>query len=206
MNRLNAILLLGPTGAGKTPLGDYLQQHGLHNRRCAHFDFGAQLRAAAVSSPPELSPNDLSIIRHSLQTGALLEDHQFHIAAGILHAFARSMQLTNDDLLILNGLPRHEGQAQRMEDLVAMQAIINLECTPQVVHDRIRLNTGGDRSGRIDDSVDAVARKLALFAARTAPLIEHYRARGIPIRSIPIAVDTTPQQIVQKLSLTPPRD
>ncbi len=42
-----AILLLGPTGSGKTPLGQALEKKGLAGRRCVHFDFGANLREIA---------------------------------------------------------------------------------------------------------------------------------------------------------------
>jgi hypothetical protein len=39
-----AILPLGPTGSGKTPLGDYLEERGLFGRRCVHFDFGEKFK------------------------------------------------------------------------------------------------------------------------------------------------------------------
>jgi len=37
-----AILLIGPTGSGKTPLGDWLQAYGFCGHRCHRFDFGAK--------------------------------------------------------------------------------------------------------------------------------------------------------------------
>jgi adenylate kinase family enzyme len=40
----NAVLIVGPTGSGKTPLGEFLQQTGLWEKRCFHFDFGKALR------------------------------------------------------------------------------------------------------------------------------------------------------------------
>ena len=45
--RHDAILLLGPTGSGKTPLGAALEEHGVCGRQCLHFDFGENLRACA---------------------------------------------------------------------------------------------------------------------------------------------------------------
>ncbi len=39
-----AILLLGPTGTGKTPLGNVLAVRGWRGLPCLHFDFGANLR------------------------------------------------------------------------------------------------------------------------------------------------------------------
>jgi adenylate kinase len=43
-----ALLLLGPTGSGKTPLGERLERRSLRGRRCHHFDFGASLRAVVA--------------------------------------------------------------------------------------------------------------------------------------------------------------
>ena len=39
-----AVLILGSTGSGKTPLGEYIEQNGLNGIKCHHFDFGACLR------------------------------------------------------------------------------------------------------------------------------------------------------------------
>ena len=60
MIRQPGILLLGPTGSGKTPLGDRLQIRDLWGRRCHHFDFGVRLRdvaygiGIAVQAGPEI--------------------------------------------------------------------------------------------------------------------------------------------------------
>ncbi len=43
----NSILLLGPTGAGKSPLGNQMEQNGIRGKRCFHFDFGHELRSIA---------------------------------------------------------------------------------------------------------------------------------------------------------------
>ncbi len=197
---MNAILLLGPTGSGKTPLGEYLERHGLWNRRCAHFDFGAQLRSAATSKPVELSDADLAVITTSLKTGALLEDHQFPIAERILRAFVRTQRLGAEDWIILNGLPRHVGQARDVDRIVDVKAVVSLECSPETVRERIRLDSGGDRAGRIDDDLPAVARKLTLFAQRTRPLIDHYAARGVRIHPIPVGVRTSAEDVWRELS------
>ena len=45
----DAILLLGPTAAGKTPLGQLFADRGLWGRPCVHFDFGENLRRIADS-------------------------------------------------------------------------------------------------------------------------------------------------------------
>lgn len=171
-----AILLLGPTGSGKTPLGQALEKKGYEGRRCAHFDFGANLREiAALKRPPRgFTERDMSIIRDSLRTGALLENENFPIAVKVLERFRKKRRMRPGDLLILNGLPRHAGQAADMERIVKVVKVICLEATLKEVRERIRRNAGGDRSGREDDSDAEIARKYADYKKRTKPLLTYY--------------------------------
>ena len=122
----SAILLLGPTGSGKTPLGDCLERTGLWGRRCVHFDFGANLRRVAQGGacPSVLTDRDLAVVRRSLETGRLLEDKDFHIAARILRAFAEQKGVGDRDFIILNGLPRHAGQARDVDAITAVREYI----------------------------------------------------------------------------------
>jgi adenylate kinase family enzyme len=199
--RADAILLIGPTGAGKTPLGDYLDENGLEGRRCHHFDFGAHLRRAAESPAvySRLTGDDIQVISGSLETGALLTDHQFHIAERLLASFMDNRSFRDDDLLVLNGLPRHPGQARAAEGLINIISVIYLKCDEKVVFGRIKSNSGGDRTGRTDDSRDAVARKLRIFLERTRPLLHHYDRALIPVKTVRISDATTPADVISAL-------
>ncbi|MGB2821725.1 MAG: hypothetical protein WBF17_12140, partial [Phycisphaerae bacterium] len=75
MDRPRAILLIGPTGSGKTPLGELLERRGLWARRCRHFDFGRRMRRIAAADPPPewLDPAEVEVLRAVLATGALRE-------------------------------------------------------------------------------------------------------------------------------------
>jgi adenylate kinase family enzyme len=177
---IDAILLIGPTGAGKSPFGDHIQQCGLAGKRCHHFDFGHQLRAiAAEADPPgEFTISEQSFIRDLLEKALLLEKEHFPIAEKIISEFLRGRQYEQGDLIVLNGLPRHVGQAQDMTRIVAVRTVVVLECSSSVVHKRIRKNAGGDRAGRDDDDRKLIEKKLRIFRERTEPLLEHYRAEG----------------------------
>lgn len=187
-----AMLLLGPTGSGKTPLGDELERHGFRARRCAHFDFGSVLRrtASTHACPPGLTAAARAVVIRALATGALLEDEHFHIARRLLAAFVGTAGIEPDDLLVLNGLPRHVGQARGLASVVRVTLVVCLACTPGTVLERIRRNSGGDRSERTDDSVEAVSRKLALFRERTAPLLELYAGQGAAVEQVEVKVNT----------------
>jgi adenylate kinase family enzyme len=203
MERFPAILLLGPTGSGKTPLGHRLEETGLWGRRCVHFDFGANLRQAgeAESASRYFTPDEIQVIRDVLQTGDLLEDRHFHIAEKILRTFTQEMNLRSDDYLVLNGFPRHAGQAGDIEKILAIRTVVYLTCTARIVVERIRLNAGGDRSERTDDSVDEIRTKLRIFRTHTLPLIHHYQSRQIPVIRFRIRTHTRPDEIIAHLSM-----
>lgn len=193
----SALLLIGPTGAGKTPLGGRLEGRGLAGRRGLHFDFGAQLRAAAGSPEivPGLSADELGTIRLSLETGALLEDRDFPIAVKILDAFETRMASAPGDILVLNGLPRHVGQAEMLEARIRVRAVAVLEASVETVLGRIRHDTGGDRRERADDRRESVELRFETYRERTLPLVGFYEARGASIIRVPVGVWTTAEEM-----------
>ena len=197
-----AILIVGPTGSGKSPLGELLEARGFEGKRYFHFDFGANLRAAAIASLPRepLTKDDVETIRSVLSTGALLEDEQFHIAEKILLGFISKKGVEEGDIIVLNGLPRHIGQAGMIDSIIKIERVICLECSPEVVAERIRINTGGDRTHRTDDGLDEIRNKLEIFDKRTAPLVDHYRERGAEITIVDVGEETTAEEILAVVS------
>ena len=204
-NLPTALLLLGPTGVGKTPLGEALEGGGLWGRRCEHFDFGANLRRGAAGQLPNglLSDDERRFLANVLESGALLEDEQFAIAQKILGSFMQERGIDAGTMIVLNGLPRHTGQAAAMQALVTVRAVISLTCTPETVLERVRTDAGGDRAGRGDDDPDAVRRRLAIYAERTSPLVAYYRERGAHIVVQPVGLTTTADGLRTALQETP---
>ena len=141
----------------------------------------------------------MAFVRRVLDEGALLENETFTIAARIWERFLAARAVGSDDRVVLNGLPRHVDQARDVDALADVKCVVNLDCSAEVVRERIRLNTGGDRTARVDDDPAAVERKLRIYHARTLPLVEYYRERGADIRTITIAADTTPCAILRAL-------
>ena len=44
---------------------------------------------------------------------------------------------------------------------------------------RLRCDCGGHLSSRSDDTADVIKRRLALYHAETAPLVDYYRSQGL---------------------------
>lgn len=207
-NRQPAILLLGPTGSGKTPLGELLEERGFRGRRCFHFDFGANLRRVGEGAGPTaaMSETDVAVVSDALRTGALLENGNFHIAETILAWFVAEHGVGEHDLLVMNGLPRHVDQATDVDRLVEICRVLVLECDADTARERIRLNTGGDRSGRQDDSLEEIARKMDIFSERTIPLLDHYRGKGVEVLLLPVGIDSTPDTVYAEIESYGPTD
>ena len=198
--RWPSLLLVGPTGSGKTPLGAEIERRGLQGRRCLHFDFGAGLRAAA-DRPEEngLTAQELEAVRRSLASGALFEDRDMPMIVKILSGFAARRLLMPDMLLVLNGLPRHRSQAEALAPIVSVERVVSLEADAAVIRERIRLDTGGDRTGRGDDALEAVSLRLTVFAERTEPLLDFYRERGVPVTRVAVTAAMTASEMYDEL-------
>ncbi len=199
--RQQALLLVGPTGSGKSPLGELCEQNGISGRRIHHFDFGQQLRQAARQRErfSFLSENDLSVIEQSLQTGALLEKENFRIAEKILERFFIDRRVEQKHVLMLNGLPRHIRQAEQVDAIIDIAMVVHLRCSPKIVYQRIARNTGGDRTNRSDDTEAEVRKKIKTFRKRTLPLLQHYRGKKVNIEEIDVGINTHAVQIQQRL-------
>ncbi|MFH0888939.1 MAG: nucleoside monophosphate kinase [Planctomycetota bacterium] len=202
MTRYRAILLIGPTGSGKTPLGNLLEKNGFKGARCFHFDFGENLRKIANDSKPDIhfSKKDIDFINKVLDTGALLENEDFHIARKIIDSFISRKDVSDKDLIILNGLPRHIGQADDVDSILDIEMVIYLSGAAEIIFHRIRNNAGGDRAGRIDDDLESIKDKLEIFTRRTGLLIDYYRSRGIGIETVNIRQNTTAEDVYGILS------
>jgi len=199
---VDTVLLIGPTGVGKTPLGDLIVRNGLLGRRCHHLDFGAELRRAVSQGALSAlyTPEELAFIHGVLARGLLLENEHFALAEKIISLFLERASFSQDDLLVLNGMPRHEGQARDLERMAKVHALIVLDCSKENVFCRIRDDVGGDRMERIDDGIDLIGKKLAIFRQRTAPLSEHYEKNGVRIYRLAVTAAMTPQEAYGSIS------
>ncbi len=199
---VNALLLLGPTGSGKSPLGDAMERRSLLGRRVHHLDFGAELRnvASAGQEAGIYSGAEIDFVQGLLERGLLLENEHFNLAEKIIRNFLERRGFQGRDVLVLNGIPRHAGQARDVAPITDVQGLVVLDCSADAVACRLRTNVGGDRAERSDDGRELVQKKLAIFRERTEPLIAHYEARGSRIYRLEIAESTTAEEACGMLS------
>ena len=207
--RNRAILLLGPTGSGKTPLGEIIRRRGLWGTPCLHFDFGENLRQVVEGDwvegnwPDEpIGQEDREFLSELLRSGALLEDEQFPIARRILQAFLSRGGAEEDTWIVLNGLPRHAGQAREIDRILAVKVVVYLECSREMVRERIEADAGGDRAGRADDDLRSIGNKLAIFRQRTVPLVRHYLQQGARVETIGVTAEMTAERMWERLDRT----
>ena len=205
MEKYKALLLIGATGTGKTPFGQQLETQNLWGKRYHHFDFGQQLRYAAEGKQKILSENDVERINFLLKSNSLLEDNDFHIAEKLLKQFIENnAPSAENDIIILNGLPRHSGQADSLLSVLDIELIIYFAAPASIIKERIEYNSGGDRTDRTDDSIEEIEKKLVIFRESTLPLINYYKKMDKTVLEIEVDIDTVPLFIIQELKSMPP--
>ena len=90
-------------------------------------------------------------------------------------------------------MPRHTGQAQKISKIADIRSIIYLECPENIVYERIKINSGGDRSERTDDTAEEIRNKLRIFNDRTLELLEYFNKNKVKIIRINISKNTGPE-------------
>lgn len=80
--------------------------------------------------------------------------------------------------VLIDGFPRAMDQAEAFESMVATcWFVLYFRCDEkEMVY---RLLRRGKTSGRSDDTVEVVKKRLRTFLEKTMPVIEHYRERGL---------------------------
>jgi adenylate kinase len=160
------LVILGRQGSGKGTQCARLVEHFGTN----HVSTGDMLRAA-VSEGTELGRKAQAV----MDAGNLVSDD---IMIGIV-----AERLAKADVesagVILDGFPRTPSQADALEEIVGpggLDAAVNLDVPVDVVRARMQLR------GRVDDSPEAIDRRLELYERETAPLLDWFASRGLLVR------------------------
>lgn len=156
------LVILGKQGAGKGTQCELLvERYGV-----AHISTGDMLRAA-VAAGTELGRQAKEV----MDAGDLVSDE---LILGIV-----AERLTEPDTaagFLLDGFPRTEAQADGLFALLAPHTVdraIDLDVPDEVVTERML------ERGRADDTPEAIARRLELYEAETAPLRKLFADQGV---------------------------
>ncbi|MFN4131625.1 MAG: nucleoside monophosphate kinase [Caldimicrobium sp.] len=203
-NKIKAILLLGPTGAGKTPLGMEIEKRGFLNKKALHFDFGENLRKVA-SGELSFPKDDRLLVQSILKEGRLLKEEEFYLAERVLFSFLTNKNYTPHCWLVLNGLPRNLFQASKLENFAEIKYVIFLKTSPTILKFRLSFDPAGDRKGRSDDLEKLVEYKLKWFYRETLPLLDYYKEKSSLIH-LEVQKSDTGEDLYKKLCLSIDRE
>jgi adenylate kinase len=161
------ILVLGPQGSGKGTQAKRIEaEYGI-----PHIATGDMLRAAMAAATP------LGVkVKPIYDAGLLVPDE---LMIGLIRE-----RLDDEDArdgFILDGFPRTMAQADALDAMLReigrdLSVVFELQIDIDTCVERLLKR--GIEEGRTDDTPEAIRTRLSVYFTETAPLIEHYRARG----------------------------
>jgi adenylate kinase len=161
------ILVLGPQGAGKgTQAKRISEEYGI-----PHIATGDILRAA-IAAETELGRK----VKPIYDRGELVPDD-------LMIELIRD-RLAQDDTengCVLDGFPRTLAQAEALDPMLReigkeLTVVFVLQLPDEVCIER--LTKRAQLEGRVDDTPEAIAKRLEIYHRETEPLIEWYRIRS----------------------------
>jgi adenylate kinase len=162
------VVLIGPPGSGKGTQATRLAAH----YGAVHIAAGDTLRAE-LAAGTELGLR----VQDYLSKGDLVPDD---LIVELL--WGRIVEAARDGGYVLDGFPRTVGQAEaayRMatEAGVTAHAAVCLDGDSDALVARMLARAHID--GRVDDTAEVIAHRLAVYAEQTAPLVDYYERRGL---------------------------
>lgn len=204
------LLIFGPQGSGK---GTYAS------------------RLSPILGIPHISTGD--IFRAEIKAGTILGRHVEGIIKegnlvpdNIVFDIVRKRLAQEDakDGFIFDGFPRNKAQAEELDRMTKIDAVINLVVPEEILIKRLGARVQCKASGHIynlltlkpqkegrcdidgsklhqrdDDKPDAIRKRLQTYREQSAPLIEHYRKKGIVIDSEVNDLMTPPEEVVARI-------
>ena len=166
--RKTRLLLLGPPGAGKGTQAAEIRRA----LQVPHVSTGDMLREA-VAKGTEVGKRAKAV----MESGKLVSDE---IVIGI--ARDRLQQPDAAKGFILDGFPRTIAQAEALDGLLAdlkmpLDACIAITVDTEAIV--ARLLKRAQIEGRADDNEATIRERMKEYDAKTAPLLDYYRKRGL---------------------------
>jgi adenylate kinase len=161
------VLLLGPQGSGKGTQAKRIEaEYGI-----PHIATGDMLRAA-MAAGTEFGLR----VKPIYDSGGLVPDD---LMIDLIRE--RLEQPDTADGFILDGFPRTSAQADALDTMLSeigreLSIVFEFQLPDDIATERLRKRA--EIEGRVDDTPEAIARRLQLYHEQTEPLVEHYRLHG----------------------------
>lgn len=162
------VLIFGAPGSGKgTQSEELIRRYGFR-----HISTGELLRAE-IKAQTELGQAAAGYINE----GHLVPDSL------IVYMMEKLIStLAGAEGIIFDGFPRTIPQAEAMETMLArhgwkVDIVLNLQVPEEILIERL-LNRG-KISGRSDDNIDTIRKRLEVYADETAPLVDFYTRKNV---------------------------
>ncbi len=168
-SKFRTLLILGAPGSGKGTQGKVLGSvPRFHHLACGDVFRSLDTRTALgqkfveYSSRGELVPDDLTVQLWRANIQQRVESHNFK---------------PEIDFLVLDGIPRNEGQAKFMADDIEVLQVFHLSCPDRTELAR-RLRKRALKDNRFDDASDTVIfRRFQTYDEETKPILDYYAGR-----------------------------
>jgi adenylate kinase len=212
---MNAVVLLGPPGAGKGTVAEVLVDKGFR-----HVSTGALLREQ-IRLETKLG----------LEAKTLMDQGHF-VPDDVVVGMIRDLMVSSEDSasFLFDGFPRTLVQAEKLDELIlsmggALDGVVLLECTDDMIVERLSGRRTCEKCGavyhvkynpasqgnvcdadgcalmqRADDTELTIRNRLSVYAEQTAPLIKYYEAKGLvhPIDATQ-TIDAVRAAVLEKL-------
>lgn len=166
------VFVLGGPGAGKgTQCANIVREFGF-----IHLSAGDLLRAERNSPGTQFG----ELIETHIRNGTIVP---VEITCKLIE---RAMIESGRDKFLIDGFPRNkdnlDGWTREMENKVDLLFVLFLHCSEEVCIKRC-LKRGEEGSGRSDDNITSLKKRIETFYKDSLPIVEHYRAMNL-VRSI----------------------
>jgi adenylate kinase len=162
------IVIFGAPGSGKGTQSERItDQYGLK-----HISTGDMLRLEIKSGSP------LGIIaKKHIDQGQLVPDQ---LITDMLSKLLKGLGAING--VILDGFPRTVEQAEALKEIFAdmgqeVSVMLNLEVDKEELIKRLLIR--GETSGRSDDNLETIKKRIAVYDEVTSSVIEFYKNEGL---------------------------
>ena len=186
------LILLGPPGAGKGTQAERL----VEKHEIVQLSTGEMLRAAVAAGTP-VGQKAKAI----MERGELVPDE---IMVSIISDRTDEPDCANG--FILDGFPRTIAQADALSDLLAkkglqLDAVVEVKVDDAALLARIEKRAAETGGARADDNAETLKKRLDVYHAQTAPLIDYYAGRGM-LKSVDgmQSIDAVSEEIDRALS------